>query len=98
MTRTFMIFGQGALRAHPFAFQEVNAVEKGDASAFDKAFWGHIGHVVRNLVRSIVLSVTRAHFCNLSGRRTFASLRSEVELGLGDFRDYGRYLHGLVGG
>jgi acyl-CoA dehydrogenase len=62
MTRTFMIFGQGALRAHPYAFQEVNAVERNDASGFDKAFWGHIGHVVRNMVRSIVLSVTRAHF------------------------------------
>ncbi|HMN68819.1 MAG TPA: DUF1974 domain-containing protein [Bdellovibrionales bacterium] len=61
MTRTFMIFGQGALRAHPYAFKEVNAVEKGDTKAFDEAFWGHIGHVVRNLIRSIVLSTTRAH-------------------------------------
>ncbi len=62
LTRTLMIFGQGALRAHPYAFKEVNAVEKGDVKAFDQAFWGHIGHIVRNLTRSIVLSVTRAHF------------------------------------
>jgi len=62
MTRTFMIFGQGALRAHPYAFKEVNAVERNDVKGFDEAFWGHIGHVVRNLVRSIVLSLTRAHF------------------------------------
>jgi acyl-CoA dehydrogenase len=62
MTRTFMIFGQGALRAHPFAFKEVNAVERGDLKGFDGAFWGHIGHIVRNLVRSVILSVTRAHF------------------------------------
>jgi acyl-CoA dehydrogenase len=62
MTRTFMIFGQGALRAHPYAFKEVNAVERGDAKGFDNAFWGHIGHVVRNLVRSLFLSATRAHF------------------------------------
>ena len=60
LTRTLMIFGQGALRAHPYAFKEVNAVEKGDLVAFDEAFWGHIGHIVRNLVRCIVLSVTRA--------------------------------------
>ncbi len=40
MTRTFMIFGQGALRAHPYAFAEVNAVERGDVKAFDEAFWG----------------------------------------------------------
>lgn len=62
MTRTFMIFGQGALRAHPYAFKEVNAVERGDVGEFDRAFWGHIGHVVRNLTRSIFLSLTRAHF------------------------------------
>ncbi len=60
LTRTLMIFGQGALRAHPYAFKEVNAVEKGDLKSFDEAFWGHMGHVVRNLVRSVVLSVTRA--------------------------------------
>lgn len=61
MTRTFMIFGQGALRAHPFAFKEVNAVERNDVKGFDRAFWGHVGHIVRNFVRSVVLSCTRAH-------------------------------------
>jgi acyl-CoA dehydrogenase len=60
MTRTLIIFGQGALRAHPFAYDEVAAVEKNDIPGFDKAFWGHIGHVVRNTFRSIVLSWTRA--------------------------------------
>ncbi|MFO1518822.1 MAG: acyl-CoA dehydrogenase [bacterium] len=59
MTRTLIIFGQGALRAHPFAFHEVAAVEKNDLKAFDKAFWGHIGHVVRNLFRAVCLSATR---------------------------------------
>jgi acyl-CoA dehydrogenase len=62
LTRTLIIFGQGALRAHPFAFKEVNAVEKNDLKGFDRAFWGHIGHVVRNTCRSLVLSVTRARF------------------------------------
>lgn len=61
LTRTLMIFGQGALRAHPFAFKEVDAVENGDLKAFDEAFWGHIGHIVRNLIRCIVLSCTRAY-------------------------------------
>jgi acyl-CoA dehydrogenase len=56
-----MIFGQGALRAHPFAFNEVNAIERGDLKAFDTAFWGHMGHILRNLVRCIFLSCTRAH-------------------------------------
>ncbi|HEX5036281.1 MAG TPA: acyl-CoA dehydrogenase [bacterium] len=59
MTRTLIIFGQGAMRAHPYAFHEVDAVEKGDLKAFDKNFWGHVGHVVRNLFRAALLSVTR---------------------------------------
>ena len=59
LTRTLIIFGQGALRAHPFAFKEVNALEKGDYKGFDGAFWGHIGHIVRNAFRSVLLSLTR---------------------------------------
>lgn len=59
MTRTLIVFGQGALRAHPYAFREVRAIEKGDLNEFDSAFWGHIGHVVRNMSRAILLSFSR---------------------------------------
>jgi acyl-CoA dehydrogenase len=59
LTRTLIIFGQGALRAHPYALLEVNAIAARDLKAFDRAFWGHAGHIVRNLTRAIVLSVTR---------------------------------------
>lgn len=59
LTRTLIIFGQGALRAHPFAYKEVAAVEAKDKSGFDQAFWGHIGHIVRNTSRALVLSFTR---------------------------------------
>ncbi len=64
LTRTLMIFGQGALRAHPYAYKEVAAVEKNDLSGFDKAFWSHIGHVVRNTCRSIALSFTRGRLAS----------------------------------
>ncbi len=64
LTRTLMIFGQGALKAHPYAFKEMKAVEEGDLKAFDRAFWGHIGHIHRNLFRCIVLSVTRGCFAS----------------------------------
>lgn len=59
MTRTLIIFGQGALRAHPFAYKEVKAIQERDLAGFDRAFWGHIGHVVRNMSRAIALSLTR---------------------------------------
>jgi len=61
MTRTLIVFGQGALRCHPFAFDEVSAIESGNAKKFDVAFWGHIGHVVRNACRSVLLSLTRGY-------------------------------------
>ncbi|MFZ3229155.1 MAG: acyl-CoA dehydrogenase [Pseudobdellovibrio sp.] len=64
MTRTLIIFGQGALRCHPYAFDEVNAIEAGDSKKFDIAFWGHIGHVVTNLCRSILLSITRGYLAS----------------------------------
>lgn len=65
LTRTLMIFGQGAIRCHPFAENEISALEKGDVKGFDFAFFGHIGHVVRNFSRSIVLSITRGHAASM---------------------------------
>ncbi|MEZ6014801.1 MAG: acyl-CoA dehydrogenase [Planctomycetota bacterium] len=64
LTRTLIVFGQGAIRCHPFAWKEVQAVEANDGSAFDAAFFGHVGHVVRNLARSIVLSLSRGHLAS----------------------------------
>ncbi len=77
MTRTLIIFGQGALRAHPYAYKEVAAIEKNDVQGFDRAFWGHIGHVFHNLFRSFVLSWTRGAFsCTPGGplRRYYQKL------------------------
>jgi acyl-CoA dehydrogenase len=62
-----IIFGQGAIRCHPYAYQELSALADGDATKFDKAFWGHIGHVVRNACRSLVLSLTRGWFAGNPG-------------------------------
>jgi acyl-CoA dehydrogenase len=59
LTRTMMIFGQGAIRCHPYALTEIEALMEGDAEKFDDAFWSHIGHVVRNGFRALGLSLTR---------------------------------------
>ncbi len=59
MTRSLMHFGQGAIMCHPYAYKEVEALEKGDIKAFDAAFFSHIKHLLRNLTRSIALSITR---------------------------------------
>lgn len=64
LTRTLMIFGQGAIRCHPYALKEMQALVAGDVAAFDAAFWPHIGHVVRNATRAVVLSLTRGRLAS----------------------------------
>ncbi|MCW5627703.1 MAG: acyl-CoA dehydrogenase [Rhodoferax sp.] len=49
LTRALIIFGQGALRCHPFVLAEMNAVQSRDAPALGAALLGHGGHVLRNL-------------------------------------------------
>lgn len=61
LTRTLIVFGQGALRAHPFAVKEVDAADNNDVIGFDRAFFGHVGHVFRNLMRTILLTLTRGY-------------------------------------
>ena len=67
LTRTLMIFGQGAIRSHPYALREINALMSGNVREFDDAFWSHIGHVVRNFFRSVLLSVTRGRLASVPG-------------------------------
>jgi acyl-CoA dehydrogenase len=66
LTRTLIIFGQGAIRAHPYVLREMRAAKEmsgGEAAReFDDALTSHIGHVVRNGVRAFVYGLTRATF------------------------------------
>jgi acyl-CoA dehydrogenase len=61
MTRTLIQFGQGVIRCHPYAYAEIEALEKGDTDTFDTMFFSHIKHVLRNSFRSFLLGITRGH-------------------------------------
>jgi len=61
MTRTLIMFGQGMIRCHPYAYAQIEALEAGDVKAFDDLLFSHIGHVGRNKVRAFVLGVTRGY-------------------------------------
>jgi acyl-CoA dehydrogenase len=52
LTRNLMIFGQGAIRCHPFLLAEIRAIGSKDLDAFDEAFWGHVGHSLRTIGRA----------------------------------------------
>jgi acyl-CoA dehydrogenase len=66
LTRNLIIFGQGAVRCHPFVLKEMNAAKNPNREAgvreFDAATVGHVGFAISNAVRSLVLGLTAARF------------------------------------
>lgn len=50
------------MRCHPFLLTEVNAIGENDLKTFDKAFFSHINHVVKNAVRALVHAVSFSGF------------------------------------
>ncbi|MGH8461627.1 MAG: acyl-CoA dehydrogenase [Stenotrophobium sp.] len=62
MTRTLMIFGQGATRCHPYALNVVKGVETGDVGLFRKNLLGWIGHFIRGLLGAELQFFTRGFF------------------------------------
>ncbi len=61
ITRTLIQFGQGMIRCHPYAYKEIEALEKGDVETFDTLLFSHITHVIRNGFRSCLLGLTRGY-------------------------------------
>ena len=61
LTRSMIIFGQGAIRCHPYAYQELKALTDGDIKAFDDNFWAHVGFVNRNACRASLNTYKRPH-------------------------------------
>jgi acyl-CoA dehydrogenase len=66
LTRTMMIFGQGAIRCHPYVLKEMQAARQEDQTTgleeFDRHLFGHIGYSIGNAVRSMVLGLSFARF------------------------------------
>ncbi|MBV9362590.1 MAG: acyl-CoA dehydrogenase [Betaproteobacteria bacterium] len=68
LTRTLIIFGQGAIRCHPYVLREMRAAKEmqgAEASReFDDAFTSHIGHVLSNGVRTWVHGITSSRLAH----------------------------------
>ncbi len=66
LTRSLIIFGQGAIRCHPFVLKEMEAARNPDRKRgvddFDTALFGHVGFTLSNAVRSFVMALTNARF------------------------------------
>src|SRR5690606_34001718 len=62
LTRSLMIFGQGAIRCHPFIVEEIEAAGMEDqdkaAKKFDGIFYRHLAHTTRNALRACLLGLS----------------------------------------
>jgi len=65
LTRSLIIYGQGAIRCHPYVLAELAAANNNDeiksVDDFDHALFGHIGFSISNIARSIWCSMTASH-------------------------------------
>ncbi|GGO73182.1 acyl-CoA dehydrogenase FadE [Bowmanella pacifica] len=68
LTRNMMIFGQGAMRCHPYVLKELYAAANEDPiqalDEFDDALFGHIGFTISNKVRSFWFALTGARLAS----------------------------------
>ncbi len=74
LTRTLIIFGQGAIRNHPYLLREMKAaraeLSEQSKQDFDLALFGHLGYTFSNIVRALALGLTGARLVKapVSGR------------------------------
>jgi acyl-CoA dehydrogenase len=67
LTRSMIIFGQGAIRCHPFVLKEIAAAGANDLAAFDSALWGHMSFTIANAARSLYLGITGGQTVSVPG-------------------------------
>lgn len=69
LTRSMIIFGQGAVRCHPWLYKEMDALSEPNEDLaiekFDHSFWNHIAHIVSNVARSIFLGISKANWVSV---------------------------------
>lgn len=61
LTRTLIVFGQGAVRCHPYALKVMDAVGRDDLPAFRAALTGWLKHIGLTLGRATLRSLTRGY-------------------------------------
>jgi acyl-CoA dehydrogenase len=58
LTRSMIVYGQGAIRCHPYALEEIRAFEARDLDRFDRAFWSHVAFALGSAVRAPLLALS----------------------------------------
>lgn len=82
LTRSLIIFGQGAIRCHPYLLKEMDAARMEDRKAglavFDKLIWAHATHMVTTKLRAFLHNLTFGLFANAPPARRAASIYKQL--------------------
>jgi acyl-CoA dehydrogenase len=69
LTRSLILFGQGAIRCHPYVLKEMQAAHNPDAEEglqqFDSALFGHIGFTISHGFGALMKGLTGSHFVSV---------------------------------
>lgn len=68
MTRNLIIFGQGAIRNHPYAYDEMEAIRTHHPRRFNELLFGHVKHFAKAAGRSLVHGLTGSWLSRVSIR------------------------------
>ncbi len=67
LTRSLIVFGQGAIRCHPYVLAEMRAAEARDLGGFDRALAGHVDFMLSNVVRGFALALSGGAIASTTG-------------------------------
>lgn len=84
LTRSLIIFGQGAVRCHPYVLREIRAVADPNQVAglknFDRAFFGHVGFTISTAARALWLGLTGGRLLGVPGGPARRQLQTATRL------------------
>jgi acyl-CoA dehydrogenase len=74
LTRTLIIFGQGAIVSHPYIQQELHLLQDQEdpktIQKFDSLFFQHMGFILHNIVATIWYAISNARFLKVPGKQS----------------------------
>lgn len=96
LTRSLIIFGQGAIRCHPYVFKELESIRNNDIAAFDRAFFAHAGFILANFVKSLIFSFTDGYLSKapVSSVKRYYQLIHKYSTHLAFFADFAMIILG----
>lgn len=72
LTRSMIIFGQGAIRCHPYVLKEMESTSANNPSLglkqFDNSFFPHLGFILSNCIRTFIIGITNAWFVSVPNK------------------------------